>query len=95
MKHKLNLGLLWIGVLALSLTLASAEDKCGNSPKGMMDNDKKYEESSNGMKYNSDKSRDSKKGMMNNDGKCNADMKPKEEPKQAPMEGKCGPGKCG
>lgn len=95
MKNRVKLGLLWIGALALSLTLANAEAKGGNSPEGMMYNDKKQEESHNNMKYNNDKNQNSQKDMMNNDGKCNADKKPKKEPKPAPMEGKCGPGKCG
>lgn len=95
MKNSVKSGLLWIGALALSLTLANAESKCQNAPKGMMDNDKKYQKSDNGMKSNNGKYGDAQQGMMNKDGKCNADMKPKEEPKPAPMKGKCGPGKCG
>lgn len=84
MKNTFKLGLLLIGALALSLTLATAEGKCGDSQKGMMNN----EDSQKGMMNNED----SQKGMMNNEGKCDG---AKKEKKEAPEKGKCGQGKCG
>jgi len=96
MKNRLKLGLLLLGALALTLTMASAETKCGNSQKGMMNNEGKCGDSGKSMKSNNEKETDQqKKGMMNSEGKCGGDKTPKEEPKPAPMKGKCGPGKCG
>ncbi|MBU0614404.1 hypothetical protein KJ766_03955 [Patescibacteria group bacterium] len=45
MKNRLKLGLLWVGALALSVTLATAEGKCGDSQKGMMNNEGKCDSS--------------------------------------------------
>jgi len=96
MKNTFKLGLLLLGALALTLTLATAEGKCGNSQKSMMSDEGKCGDSRKGMKSDNEKDKEQqKKGMMNNEGKCGGDMKPKEEPKPAPMKGKCGPGKCG
>ena len=94
MKNTFKLGLLLIGALALSLTLATAEGKCGDAQKGMMSN----EDSQKGMMNNEDSQKgmmsneDSQKGMMNNEGKCDG---AKKEKKEAPAKGKCGQGKCG
>ncbi|GIT98832.1 hypothetical protein [Sulfurovum sp. TSL1] len=102
MKTTLQLGLLYIGALALSLTLATAEGKYEGSQQGMMNNDakcgdaqkemkEKRETYRKEMKEKNGKCGESQKDMMDNDGKCNASMKPK----PAPTKGKCGQGKCG
>lgn len=98
MKKTLQLGLLCIGTLALSLTLVSAEGKCGNSQQGMMEGNGKCSNSQKGMQYTEEKRETyqhtkekretSQKGMMDKEG---ASMKPK----PAPTKGKCGQGKCG
>ena len=61
MKKTFQLGLLFIGALALSLTFATAEGKCGTSQKD--------------TKRNDGRCGDSQKGMMNNDGKCGNSQK--------------------
>jgi hypothetical protein len=83
--------LILLGAIALTFTLATAEGKCGNSQKDMMNNDGKCGASQKGMMEKNEKRENKQKGMMNNDGKCNASMKPK----PAPDKGKCGKGKCG
>ena len=95
MKKLLQLGLLSIGALALSLTLATAEGKCGNSQKGMMNNDGKCGTSQKDMKRGDGKCGTSQKGMKCGEGKCGADMDKRKETKPAPKKGKCGQGKCG
>ncbi len=105
MKKRLQLGLLYIGALALSLTLATAEGKCNNAQQGMMNQEAKCGDAKKEMKYMNEKREtyqkemrqkngkcgNSQGGMMDNDGKCNASPKPK----PAPTKGKCGQGKCG
>lgn len=95
MKKGLQLGLLFIGALALSLTLATAEGKCGNAQQGMMGKEGKCGDSQKGMKQTKEKKETyqhtKQKSMMEKEGKCNASMKPK----PAPTKGKCGQGKCG
>ena len=99
MKDTFKLGLLFLGALALSLTLATAEGKCGDSQKGMMNNDGKCGDSQRSMKCDdgkrSMKCDDGKRGMKRNDGRCGADGKRMKETKPAPTKGKCGKGKCG
>jgi len=89
MKDTFKLGLLFLGALALSLTLATAEGKCGDSQKGMMNNDGRD------MKRSDGKCGDSQRGMKRSDGRCGADGKKTKETKPAPTKGKCGQGKCG
>ncbi len=109
MKKTLQLGLLFLGALALSFTLATAEGKCGNSQQGMMGSDGRCGDaqrdmkrgdgrcgdSQRDMKRGDGKCGDSQKGMMNNDGRCGADLEKRKETKPAPDKGKCGKGKCG
>lgn len=95
MKKLLNSGLLLIGAAALTLTLATAEGKCGNTQKGMMDNAGKCGNSTKDMMDKSGKCGNSTKGMMDNSSKCGSAMEKKEAPKPAPAKGKCGQGKCG
>jgi len=91
MKKRLQLGLLFIGALALSLTLASAEGKCGNAQQEMMNKDGKCGDAKKGMKQTKEKRETHQKDMMKGDGKCSASTKPK----PAPTKGKCGKGKRG
>ncbi len=96
MKKRFQLGLLYIGALALSLTLATAEGKCNNAQQGMMNQEAKCGDAKKEMKYMKEKRETyqkemKQKNMMENDGKCNASPKPK----PAPTKGKCGQGKCG
>ncbi|MCW8821897.1 MAG: hypothetical protein OQK45_06695 [Sulfurovum sp.] len=91
MKNTFKLGLLLIGALALSLTFATAEGKCGDS-QGMMNNEGKCDSSKKSMMNNEGKCDSSKKTEKCSSGKCDS---AKKEPKPAPMKGKCGQGKCG
>ncbi|MEN8728062.1 MAG: hypothetical protein ABF276_08885 [Sulfurovum sp.] len=95
MKKTFQLGLLFIGALALSLTLASAEGKCGNSQKGMMNNDSRCGDSQKDMKRGDGRCGDSQKDMKRGDGRCGTDGEKRKEAKPAPDKGKCGKGKCG
>ena len=103
MKKTFQLGLLFLGALALSFTLATAEGKCGNSQDGMTNKSSKCDGS---KKCDNGKCDSSKKRMKCHDGKCDgskkcdngkcgADKEKKTETKPAPTKGKCGQGKCG
>jgi len=70
MKKIFQLGLLCMSALALSLTLAAADGKCGSSEKGMMTPSSKCDSSKKGMKHNEDHCKEGKcysgkKGMKN------------------------------
>jgi uncharacterized low-complexity protein len=95
MKKTLQLGLLFLGALALSLTLATAEGKCGNSQQGMMNTDNRCGNSQKDIKRDDGRCGDSQKDMKRGDGRCGADVEKRKETKPAPSKGKCGKGKCG
>jgi len=75
MKKTFQLGLLLIGALALSLTLATAEGKCGTSQQGMMNNDGRCGDSQKGTKRNDGRCGDSQRGMKSGDGRCGDSQK--------------------
>ena len=93
MKKTFQLGLLFLGTLALSLTLATAEGKCGgDSKKEMKCADGKCTSGKKGIEKS-----DAKKEMKCADGKC-GDAKKElkcQDGKCATVKGKCGQGKCG
>ena len=70
MKKTLQLGLLFIGALALSLTLATAEGKCGNSQQGMMNNDNRCGNSQKDTKRDDGRCGDSQRDTKRGDGRC-------------------------
>ncbi len=82
MKKTFQLGLLFLGALALSFTLATAEGKCSGDKKEMKCQSGKCAAGKCG--------KDGMKGAMKKE--MNA-TKPTE--KTAPAKGKCGVGKCG
>ena len=91
MKKTFQLGLLFLGALALSLTLATAEGKCG---EGKCGGDAKKEMKCAAGKKGTEKKcadgkcGDAKKELKCQDGKC-ATGKCKGAPK-TPAKGKCG-----
>ncbi len=95
MKKTLQLGLLFLGALALSFTLATAEGKCGNSQEGMMGSDGRCGDAQRDMKRGDGRCGDSQRDMKRGDGRCGADLEKRKETKPAPDKGKCGKGKCG
>lgn len=95
MKKTLQLGLLFLGALALSFTLATAEGKCGNSQEGMMGSDDRCGDAQRDMKRGDGRCGDSQRDMKRDDGRCGADLEKRKETKPAPDKGKCGKGKCG
>jgi len=80
MKKLLKLGLILIGALALSFTMATAEQKCAPSEKCAASG------KCAGGKCGKDMKNDMKKELNT--------TKPSTE-KKAPAKGKCGQGKCG
>ena len=97
MKKTLQLGLLFIGALALTFTLALAEGKCGNSQQGMMNGDNRCGNAQNEMKRGDGKCGNSQKEVKPNDGRCGTGQSSKQKIKPAAKceTGKCGQGKCG
>ena len=87
MTKTFQLGLLFLGALALSFTLATAEGKCG---EGKCGDSKKEMKDSTSRCGNATKETGKMKCAA---GKCGSDMKEK-APKKAPSKGKCGQGKC-
>jgi len=83
MKKTLQLGLLLLGALALSFTLATADGKCGEGKCG----DAKKAMKCNSGKYGTDGNKTGKK--------CSADGNSANAEKKVPTKGKCGQGKCG
>jgi len=87
MKKTFQLGLLFLGALALSLTLATAEGKCSGDKSAGTTQEAKC-----------DSGKDTKCNGDTKEKKCNgadADAKKETESKPAPAKGKCGQGKCG
>jgi len=84
MTKTLQLGLLFLGALALSFTLATAEGKCGDSKEEM--------KCQAGKCANATKEAPKMKCQA---GKCGGDMKKETKTNPAPAKGKCAQGKCG
>ncbi len=81
--------LILLGAMALTVTLATSEGKCGKCDSG-----KKIEKKCDNGKYDKDK----RSGEKCNHGKCDNGKKTGtkcDSSKQAPEKGKCGQGKCG
>lgn len=88
MKKTFQLGLLLLGALALSLTLATAEGKYENAKKEMKcESGKCASDKKDTKKYTDGKCGNTKKEMKCGDAKNNM--------KKEPKKGKCGQGKCG
>ena len=87
--------LILLSAVALTFTLAAAEGKCGNSQKGMMNNNSKCGDAQRDVKRNDGRCGDSQRDMKCGEGRCGTDMDKRKETKPAPSKGKCGQGKCG
>ena len=86
--------LVLLSAMALTFTLATAEGKCGNSQKGMTNNNGKCGNAQQEMKQGDTRCGNAQQEMKCAAGRCGADMDKRKETKPAPQKGKCGQGKC-